>query len=103
MRKIKEGDDVIVRTGKDKGRRGKVQQIVGDNHVIVDGINMSKKHQKGNPAVGDPGGIMEKESPLHISNVAHFNPETKKADRVGFKIEGGKKVRVFRSNDAVVD
>ena len=104
MRKIKQGDDVIVIAGKDKGRRGKVQMLVNDGaRVVVDGINMIKKHQKGNPAVGDPGGILEKEAPLNVSNVAVFNPATKKADRVGFRIEDGKKIRFYKSDNSVVD
>jgi len=103
MRKIKQGDDVIVITGKDKGRRGRVERVVGDDRVIVDGINMIKKHTKGNPAAGDPGGIIEREAPLNLSNVAMFNPKTKKADRVGFRMEGDKKVRYFKSDNEVVD
>jgi len=103
MRKIKQGDDVIIITGKDKGRRGRVERVVGDDRVIVDGINMIKKHTKGNPAAGDPGGIIEREAPLNLSNVAMFNPKTKKADRVGFRMEGDKKVRYFKSDNEVVD
>ncbi|MBX2878425.1 MAG: 50S ribosomal protein L24 [Granulosicoccus sp.] len=103
MRKIKKGDDVIVIAGKDKGRRGRVENVVGDDKVIVDGINMIKKHTKGNPAAGDPGGIIEREAPLELSNVAMFNPATKKADRVGFRMEGDKKVRYFKSDNSVVD
>lgn len=102
MQKIKKGDDVIVITGKDKGRRGRVETVLGDR-VIVDGINMIKKHQKGNPAAGDPGGIIEREAPLEISNVAMFNPRTKKGDRVGFRTEDGKKVRYFKSDNELVD
>ncbi len=103
MHKIKQGDDVIVIAGRDKGRRGKVQDLLGDNKVIVDGVNMVKKHKKGNPSAGDPGGISEIEAPLHISNVAHFNPAKSKADRVGFRIEDGKKVRYYKSDNSVVD
>ncbi|MBX2825721.1 MAG: 50S ribosomal protein L24 [Gammaproteobacteria bacterium] len=103
MRKIKQGDDVIVIAGKDKGRRGRVERVVGDDRVIVDGINMIKKHTKGNPSAGDPGGIIEREAPLDISNVAMFNPKSKKADRVGFRMEGDKKVRFFKSDNEVVD
>ncbi len=103
MQKIKQGDDVIVIAGKDKGRRGKVQSLTANGRVLVDGINMIKKHQKGNPAAGDPGGILEKEAPLDISNVAHFNPSTSKADRVGIRIEDGKKVRFYKSDNSVVD
>ena len=102
--KIKKGDEVIVLTGKDKAKRGTVLRIVDSEHVIVENINMVKKHTKPNPNKGEPGGILSKEMPLHISNVALFNAATGKADRVGFKIlEDGKKVRVFKSNDEVVD
>lgn len=103
MRKIKQGDDVIVIAGKDKGRRGTVERVVGEERVIVDGINMIKKHTKGNPAAGDPGGIIEREAALDISNIALFNPKSKKADRVGFRVENGKKVRFFKSDNQVVD
>lgn len=103
MRKIKAGDDVIVIAGKDKGRRGTVESLVGDDQITIDGVNIVKKHAKGNPAVGDPGGIVEREAPLAISNVAIFNSKTKKADRVGFKIEDGKKVRIFKSDSSEID
>ncbi len=103
MRKIKQGDDVIVIAGRDKGRRGKVQAMLGSDKVIVDGVNMVKKHKKGNPQMGDPGGISDMEAPLHISNVAHFNPATSKADRVGIRTEDGKKVRYYKSDNSVVD
>lgn len=103
MQRIKQGDDVIVLIGKDKGRRGKVETILGDR-VIVDGINLVKKHAKGNPQMGDPGGIQEKELSIHISNVAPFNPSTKKGERVGYRTneEGGKE-RFFLSDSSVVD
>ena len=105
MQKIKKGDDVIVITGKDKGKTGSVVSINREsNRVIVENINIAKKHQKGNPNNGTPGGIIEKEMPIHISNVALANPTTGKADRVGIKIlEDGKKVRYFKSNDEVLD
>ena len=103
MRKIKAGDDVIVIAGKDKGRRGKVESLVGDNQLIVDGVNMIKKHAKGNPAAGDPGGIVERESPLDVSNVAVFNSATNKADRVGFREENGKKIRFYKSDNSAID
>lgn len=103
MRKIKQGDDVIVIAGKDKGRRGTVESVIGDEKVIVDGINMIRKHTKGNPAAGDPGGIIEREAAMDISNVALFNPSSKKADRVGFRIENGKKVRYYKSDNKLVD
>jgi len=103
MNRIKQGDDVIVLAGKDKGRRGTVSRVLEDR-VIVDGINLVKKHAKGNPQVGDPGGIQEREAPLHISNIAHFNSATKKGGRVGFRIDSaGKKERFFRSEDSSVD
>ncbi|MET0028675.1 MAG: 50S ribosomal protein L24 [Candidatus Thiodiazotropha sp.] len=102
--KIKKGDEVIVITGKDKGKRGTVVKMLPDNRLVVENVNMVKKHTKPNPNRGEPGGIVDKEMPLHISNVALYNPATDKADRVGFKIlEDGKKVRVFKSNQEVVD
>lgn len=104
MRKIKKGDEVIVLTGKDKGKRGKVKQVLENDRVIVEGINIVKKHQRPVPARGIPGGIIEKEMPIHISNVAIFNPMTGKADRVGFRfLEDGRKVRYFKSNNEVID
>lgn len=103
MRKIKTDDEVIVIAGKDKGKRGKIVRILGDDRVLVSGINMVKKHQKPNPQAGVPGGIIEQEAPLQVSNVAIFNPSTSKADRVGFKVEEGKKVRVFKSSGEAVD
>ena len=105
MQKIKKGDDVIVITGKDKGKRGNVVRVVGEmDRVIVENVNIAKKHQKPNPAAGTPGGIVEKEMPLDISNVAIFNPVTGKADRVGIKVlEDGRKVRYFKSNGEVID
>ncbi len=103
MRKIKKGDDVIVIAGKDKGRRGQVETVLDDDRLLVDGVNMMKKHQRGNPQAGDPGGIIEREAPLDVSNVAIFNPSSKKADRVGFRMEDGKKVRFFKSDNALID
>lgn len=104
MRKIKKGDDVVVLTGKDKGKRGTVTQVTADDRVFVENVNMMKRHTKPNPQRGVAGGIVEKEASIHVSNVALFNPVTKKADRVGFRVlEDGKKVRVFKSNDEVVD
>ena len=103
MEKIRKGDDVIVTAGKDKGKRGTVSRRVDSDHVIVDGVNRVKKHVKPNPVKGVVGGVVDKDMPLHISNVALYNPATKKADRVGFKLlENGKKVRVFKSNGEVV-
>ena len=105
MRKIRKGDEVVVLAGKDKGKTGTVLSVLrADDKVIVENINMAKRHTKGNPMQGMAGGIVEKEMPLHISNVAILNPVTKKADRVGFrKLEDGRKVRFFKSNDEVVD
>ena len=105
MRKLKKGDEVIVLTGKDKGKRGTINQVIIEkDRVLVGGINLVKKHQKPNPAMGAPGGIVEKEMPLHISNVAIFNAATGKADRVGIKtLEDGRKVRIFKSNNEAID
>jgi ribosomal protein L24, bacterial/organelle len=101
--KIRRDDEVIVLTGKDKGKRGKVTQVLVQNgKVIVEGINLVKKHQKPVPALGVAGGIVSKESAIDASNVAIFNPATGKADRVGFRIEDGKKVRFFKSNGELV-
>lgn len=103
-KKIKKGDEVVVLTGKDKDKRGLVIRLVGEDRVVVENINMVKKHTKANPNKGEPGGILDKEMPLHISNVSLFNPASNKGDRVGFKIlEDGKKVRVFKSNNEIVD
>ena len=102
MNKIKKGDEIIVRTGKDKGRRGTVLQVFADDRVLVEGINLAKKHVKANPQVGEPGGIKDQAMPLDISNVAVFNPKTKKGERIGIKVqEDGTKVRVFKSGDVV--
>ncbi len=103
MLKIKSDDEVIVVAGRDKGKRGKVMKVLADGRLLVSGIQMVKKHQKPNPMSGVAGGIVEKEAPIQASNVAIFNPETGKADRVGFKVEDGKKTRVFKSNGAAVD
>lgn len=103
MHKIKNDDEVIVIAGKDKGKRGTVRKIYTDNRVLVSGINMMKKHTKPNPQAGVAGGIIEKEAPLQISNVAIFNPETSKADRVGIKEEDGKRFRVFKSSGVAID
>ncbi len=104
MNKIKKGDEVIVITGKDKGRRGTVLQVFKDDRVLVEGINVVKKHQKPNPNMGVPGGIVDREMPLDISNVMVFNPKTKKGDRVGFKVnEDGSKDRIFRSTGETVE
>ena len=102
MNKIRKGDEVVVLTGRDKSRRGTVLSRVDVDHVLVEGINVVKKHTKPNPMANQPGGIVDKTMPIHVSNVALFNPATGKGDRVGFKEVDGKKVRVFRSNGAVV-
>lgn len=104
MNKIKKGDEVIVLTGKDKGKKGLVLSVVSDEKVLVEGINSVKKHQKPNPNKGIEGGIIEKQMPINVSNVAIYNAQTNKADRVGFKVlEDGKKVRYFKSNNEVLD
>jgi large subunit ribosomal protein L24 len=104
MRKIKKGDDVIVITGRDKGKRGAVVRVVDLEHVLVDGINRVKKHQRPNPQKNLQGGIVEKDMPMHVSNIAIFNPATKKADRVGVKmLEDGRRVRYYKSNGEVID
>lgn len=104
MRKIKKGDEVIVTTGKDKGRRGTVLRVVDAEHVVVEGANVAKKHQRPNPMKGLTGGIVDREMPLHVSNVAIFNPSTKKGDRVGIKVlDNGRRVRIFRSNGEMID
>ncbi|MDQ8023826.1 MAG: 50S ribosomal protein L24 [Moraxellaceae bacterium] len=103
MDKIKKGDEVIVLTGKDKGKRGTVARRVDAERVVVEGVNRVKKHVKPNPMKGEVGGIVEREASIHISNVALFNPATQKADRVGIKtLEDGKKVRFFKSNGELV-
>ena len=103
MDKFKRDDEVIVITGRDKGKRGTISQIAGDR-VFVAGVNMVKRHTKPNPNAGEPGGIIEREAPLHISNVAIFNPETNAADRVSIQIDDdGNKQRIFKSNGQVID
>lgn len=102
MQKIRRDDKVVVIAGKDKGKTGEVIRVLDDNRVVVEGVNKVKRHTKPNPMLGAQGGIVEKEAPLHVSNVAIFNPETNKADRVGFKVEEGKKVRVFKSTQKPV-
>jgi len=104
MRKIRKGDDVVVLTGRDRSKRGTVLRVVDSDHLLVEGINRVKKHQRPNPAKGETGGIIDKEMPIHISNVALFNPATKKADRIGIRqLEDGRRVRFFKSNGEVVD
>jgi large subunit ribosomal protein L24 len=104
MRRIRKDDEVIVITGKDKGRRGKVVRVVDDERVIVAGVNLIKRHTKPNPARNVAGGIVEREAAIHLSNVMLFNPFTRKGDRIGFRVlEDGRKVRYFKSNNEVVD
>jgi large subunit ribosomal protein L24 len=104
LERIKKGDEVIVIAGKDRGRRGTVLRVFADERVLVENVNIVKKHQKPNPNAGVQGGIIEKEMPLHASNVMLYNPVTKKGDRVGVRaLEDGRKVRFFKSNDEVVD
>ncbi|AWB34663.1 50S ribosomal protein L24 [Orrella marina] len=102
MEKIRKGDEVIVLTGRDKQRRGTVLARVDSDHVLVEGVNVVKKHTRPNPMLGTPGGIVEKNMPVHISNVAIYNPANGKADRVGIKEVDGRKVRVFRSSGEVI-
>ena len=104
MSKIRKGDQVVVLSGRDKGRQGQVLKVLATGHVLVENVNKQKKHQKPNQQANQPGGIIEKEMPLHISNVALFNPGTKKADRIGIRtLEDGRRVRFFKSNGEVVD
>lgn len=104
MNRLRKGDDVVVISGKDKGRQGTILNVLGDDRVLVESINMVKKHTKPNPMQGVEGGIVEKEMPLHVSNIMIFNPVTNKGDRVGFKVlEDGRKVRYFKSNGEVID
>ena len=104
MSKIHKGDQVVLNTGKDKGKRGTVLYVFDSGHVVVEGLNVAKKHAKPNPMKGIAGGIISKEMPIDISNVALFNNETQKADRVGYKVlKDGKKVRVFKSNGEAVE
>lgn len=104
MNKIRRGDEVVVLTGRDRGRRGVVLRRVDDERVVVEGVNRVKKHVRPNPLKGEVGGIVEKEMPLHISNVALFNPAAQKGDRVGIRVlEDGRKVRFFKSNGELVD
>jgi large subunit ribosomal protein L24 len=104
MQKIRKNDQVVVITGKDKGRRGSVMQVLATGKVLVKGVNLVKKHQKPNPTLGVQGGVIEKEMPIQASNVMLVNPATGKGDRIGFKLlEDGKKIRVFKSNGERVD
>ena len=103
MLKIKRDDEVVILAGKDKGKRGKVRKVLDNDKVIVSGVNMIKKHTRPNPQEGVAGGIVEKEAPIQVSNVAIFNPSTSKADRVGFKVDGENKIRVFKSSGEAID
>ena len=103
MQKIKQGDEVIVCVGREKGKLGRVSKMLENDRVLVEGVNLVKKHQKGNPNLGISGGIVDKNMPIHVSNIAIFNPKTKKADRVGFRVDSdGKKVRFFKSNKETI-
>lgn len=103
MQRIKQGDEVIIITGKDKGKLSTVTKILENEKVLVSGVNTVKKHQRGNPSLGVAGGIVDKDMPIHISNVALYNPKTKKADRIGFRVSSsGKKERYFKSNNESV-
>ena len=103
MSKIKRDDEVIILAGKDKGKRGKVRKVLTDNRVVVSGINIVKKHTRPNPQMGVAGGIVEREAPIQVSNVAIYNPSTSKADRVGYKVDGDTKVRIFKSSGEAID
>jgi len=104
MQRIRKGDEVVVLAGRDKGKRGTVLRRVDADHVVVEGVNRVKKNQRPNPMKGITGGIIDKDLPIHVSNVALFNPATKKADRVGVKtLQDGRKVRIFKANDEQVD
>jgi len=104
MKRIRKGDQVIVTTGRSKGLRGHVLRLLGPDRMLVENVNMVKKHQKPNPATNQPGGIVDRESPIHVSNVQVYNPGTGKADRVGFKtLDDGRKVRIFKSNGEAID
>ena len=104
MKKLKKGDSIIVVSGKDKGKKGEILRVIEQDKLIISNINLAKKHVKPNPNKNESGGIIEKEMPIHISNVMMFNPVSKKGDRVGFKnLEDGKKVRVYKSNEEVID
>ena len=104
MQRIRKGDEVVVITGRDKGKRGTVLRRVSAEYLVVEGVNRVKKHQRPNPMKGETGGIVDKDMPIHVSNIALFNPGTQKADRVGYKqLDDGRKVRVFKSNGEQVD
>ena len=104
MARIRKGDDVVVRTGRNRGKRGTVLRVLADDRALVEGVNVVKRHTRGNPQRGTQGGIVQKELPVHISNISIFNPATGKGDRIGYKWLGdGRKVRVFKSTGEVID
>ncbi len=104
MNRLRKGDTVIITSGKERGRQGTVLRILTDGRVLVEGLNLVKRHTKAQPQLGQPGGIIEKEAPLDASNVQLYNPITKRADRIGYRmLEDGRKVRYFKSNNEVVD
>ena len=103
MRKMRKEDEVIVIAGRDKGKRGAIIEILGNDRVVVSGVNLVKKHQRGNPQSGERGGIVDQEAPIHLSNLAIYNDSTNTADRVGIRTDDGKKVRVFKSDGRLVD
>jgi len=103
MLKIKKDDEVVVIAGRDRGKRGEVLRVLDEDRLLVAGVNIVKKHQRPNPNIGQRGGIVEQEAPIHVSNVAIWNDETGKGDRVGFRVEDGRKVRVFKSTNKVID
>ena len=104
MARIRKGDDVMVRTGRNRGKRGTVLRVLPEDRVLVEGVNVVKRHTRGNPQRGTQGGIVQKELPVHISNVGIFNPATGKGDRIGYKwLDDGRKVRIFKSTGEVID
>lgn len=102
MQKIKKDDEVVVITGRDKGKRGTVLQVLSDGRLLISGVNLVKKHQRPNPNLGQPGGIVQREAPIQASNVAIWNDESARADRVGFRVENGEKVRFFKSTSKAI-
>jgi len=103
MLKIKKDDEVLVIAGRDKGKRGEVIKVLDGSRLLVSGVNLVKKHQRPNPNIGQRGGIVEQEAPINVSNVAIWNDDAEKADRVGIRVEDGKRIRFFKSNDKVID
>jgi large subunit ribosomal protein L24 len=103
MLKIKKDDEVVVIAGRDKGKRGNVLRVMKDGRLLVSGVNIVKKHQRANPQMGQPGGIVEREAPVQVSNVAIWNDEAEKADRVGFRVEDGRKIRFYKSTNKVIE